>query len=186
MSQRRPEDDARASWGDFGEFGVTSDELAALRPEASGQRERWALDQRLRIERIRQASARKIAQLYHQRVLSGPAYDLLQIELAESSSAPWVEWSESHNDWRIWSGIEQRWHTRSGWETRAQDWLAIDDPERVTRHELHTPHASYATYATYESVRPWHPVLDADPRRTPPPQMRVTPPLWITRKDTSR
>ena len=150
------------TFGDLGQFGFSSVELPVACPQAAWERTRWAAEQKARV-----ASAKKIDLLYQKRVLSGPAFDLLQLEFSDGY-VPVIEWHGASGWYRVWSAAESRWYSLDGWERHAQSLLAVSDPDRqtavLTRHALPTG-------------RPWAPELDSGFRATPPPMPRPTPPI---------
>lgn len=175
-------DNADEPFGDLGQFGISSAELPAMYPQAAWERTRWEAEQRARVK-----SAKKIDLLYKQRIISGPAFDLLQVEF-ERGYVPVVEWHGVSGWYRVWSAAECRWYSLDGWERHVQSQLAPGDPDRqtaiLTRHAIPTPPPAPAS-----PQRPWPPELDSGFRATPPPVMRRTaphaphsrplPPAWL-------
>lgn len=188
--------DRRERFGDFGQFGVSSDELPRIMPEAVQWQERWAAEQR-----ARRRSQQLVDWLLKYGRISGPAYDLFQVEFS-AAFVPWVELDPtSHWPRRIYSAQMQRWFTPSAWEQCAQEMLHVGDPERVTmEYQTNPPALAYepppptpapasqwlpgrSPYYSPQPVspmpappsRPWSPALDADPHLAPTPRMRVTP-----------
>lgn len=160
-------DETPGQFGDLGQFGISSVELPAVYPQAAWERTRWAAEQKARV-----ASAKKIDLLYKRRIISGPAFDLLQVEF-ERGYVPVIEWHGASGWYRVWSAAESRWYSLDGWERHVQSKLRIDDPERqtavLTSHLLPT--------GAPAPQRPWAPELDSGFRATPPPMLRPTPPV---------
>lgn len=172
-------------FGDLGQFGVSSVELPAVYPNAAWERARWAAEQQARVK-----AARKIDLLYERRVLSGPAYDLLQLEFSEGH-VPVVAWHGASGWYRVWSAAETRWYSLDGWERHAQSMLAIDDPDRQTAVLTSYARPTPARPTPLVFGRPWAPELDSGFRATPPPlplpcptpaaapHARPQPPDWL-------
>lgn len=176
--------DARdEAFGDLGEFGVTSAELPAVRAVTPEEQRYWH-EQRLLWEReqlVRAQAATRIERALRAGRLSGPGYDLLQVEMGHGL-IPDVYQDSVSGWWMVWSAQDGARYTLANWEAKAQSLLPADDPERVTLR-ITTPLVratpAYSTPYSTPSSRPWDAALDAAPHLAPRPRLRVTPPAAI-------
>lgn len=191
------------AFGSLGEYGVTSAELPTVSPEqwARWEREqqRVARAEREQAERARADLLDHLDDLYALGLLAGHGFDLLWAEI-DLGRLPDL-YRDAAGRWMVYSEHERRSWTLAGWNQHANELLPVES--RETARLYLTPPATLPTYharpvrptplvglpeVTSGAARPWHARFDSRLPGTPPPTLRVTPPLWLTdaREDEER
>lgn len=168
MAAQRSDDSDHDEWNDFegfGEFGVSSAEFPAVFPNGPVWREAWAAQQKART-----LSLQTIEACYQQRMISGPAVDLLQDEFSHDL-VPEMRYHPQRRVWLIWSARHTRWFSLDTWERMAQEALPIDHPERLTavlRYPTNHPQLAGFRQRQRERLTPplEHPAVRTQSRRT--------------------